>query len=260
MFPVPEALVNDPVFAAILLVAIGVLAGAINVIAGGGSFLTVPMLIFLGLPPTVANGTNRLAVITQNIGAVWAFQRRRLIRGDWLLPAVAPAVAGAGLGTVVAVAMGDLAFQRTLAIFMVAMTAWTLWRPLPSHGDADAPPPRDGQRLGYFLAWFAVGLYGGAIQAGVGFVVLAVTSAAGLDLIRGNALKVTLILIFTPLTLLIFAWTGKVDWAMAAWLAVGNYAGGILGVRLQVLKGHTWVRNVVTATIILFAIRLLFGR
>jgi uncharacterized membrane protein YfcA len=118
--------------------------------------------------------------------------------------------------------------------------------------------PAGGKRWVFAALFFLVGVYGGFIQAGVGFVILAVTSAAALNLIRGNALKVALILGFTPLALALFAWNGKVDWAMGFALAAGNFTGALVGVRLQILKGHTWVRNVVTVTTVVFAIRLLF--
>lgn len=250
---------SDVVVSSLLLFGVGLVAGVVNVIAGGGSFLTVPLMIFLGLPPTVANGTNRLAIITQNVGAVWTFHRKRLHSREWLLLGIPPSVVGAALGSVAAVVIGDLAFQRVLALMMVAITAWTLWKPLPNVAEGGGELPTGGRRVGYVVAFFVVGVYGGFIQAGVGFLVLAVTSAAGLDLIRGNAVKVTLALVFTPLTLVLFAASGKVDWVMAVWLAAGNYLGGLLGVHLQVLKGHGWVRNVVTATIVVFAVRLLLG-
>ena len=250
---------SDPFLGAVLLFTVGLVAGVVNVIAGGGSFLTVPLMIFLGLPATVANGTNRLAIITQNVGAVWTFQKKKLIAREWLLLGAPPSVLGAVLGTVAAVEIGDLAFQRVLALMMVALTAYTVWRPLPDVSDATGALPTGGRRLAFLLGFFLVGFYGGFIQAGVGFLVLAVTSAGGLDLIRGNAVKVTLLLIFTPLTLVLFAANGKVDWAMAVWLAAGNYLGGLAGVHLQVLKGHAWVRNVVTAMIVVFAVKLLLG-
>lgn len=250
---------NELLFGTLLLFGVGTLAGVLNVIAGGGSFLTVPVLIFLGLPPTVANGTNRLAIITQNVGAVWSFRRRGMISGEWLRLAAPPAVVGAFFGTFGAVAIGELAFQRALAVMMVALTAWTLWKPLPKVADAQGAPPTGARRLAFAVAFFGVGLYGGFIQAGVGFIMLALTSAGGLDLIRGNAVKVTLALLFTPLTVLIFALNGKVDWPMAIALAAGNWVGGLFGVHLQVLKGHAWVRNVVTVTIVVFAVKLLIG-
>lgn len=242
-----------------LLFLAGLLAGTLNVIAGGGSMLTLPLMIFLGLPPTVANGTNRVAILIQNIGASWSFHRRRLISREWMFLAVPPALVGAGIGTLGAIRIGDLAFQRILAVVLVAAAAWTVWRPVKPPREGDSIPPSGWRRWTFALGFFLVGLYGGFIQAGVGFVILAVTSIGGLDLIRGNALKVPLILAFTPLALLLFALNGKVDWAMGLALAAGNFLGGIAGVRLQILKGHTWVRNVVTVTILVFAVRLLFG-
>lgn len=250
---------SDFLVSGILLFTVGLVAGVVNVIAGGGSFLTVPLMIFLGLPATVANGTNRLAIITQNVGAVWSFQKKGLISREWLVMGAPAAVIGALIGTFAAVRIGDLAFQRVLAVMMVALTAWTLWKPLPKTAGEAGGVPTGGRRVAFIAGFFVVGLYGGFIQAGVGFIMLALTTAGGLDLIRGNAVKVTLALLFTPLTLLVFAMSGKVDWGMAVWLAAGNYMGGLAGVHVQVLKGHAWVRNVVTATIVLFAVRLLLG-
>ena len=124
--------------------------------------------------------------------------------------------------------------------------------------EGDQAPPEGRRRWAFAGAFFLVGVYGGFIQAGVGFIILAITSAGGLNLIRGNAMKVTLVLAFIPLALALFAWSGKVDWVMGLTLAAGNFLGALVGVRLQVLKGHAWVRGVVTVTIVVFAVRLLF--
>jgi uncharacterized membrane protein YfcA len=252
-------LVPDSLTTPVLLFLTGLVAGALNVIAGGGSLLTLPVMIFLGLPPTVANGTNRVAILIQNIGASWSFHRRKLISREWLLLAVPPALVGVVVGTVAAVRIGDLAFQRILAVVLVGAAVWTIWRPVEPPEEGNILPPTGGRRWAFAAAFFIVGLYGGFIQAGVGFVFLAVISIGGLDLIRGNALKVTLILVFTPVALAIFTASGKVNWAMGLALAAGNFTGALAGVRVQIRKGHKWVRNVVTATVVLFAIRLLFS-
>lgn len=249
----------DALTSFLLLFLAGLVAGTLNVIAGGGSMLTLPVMIFLGLPPTVANGTNRVAILIQNVGASWSFHRRKLISREWLLLAVPPAVVGAVLGTLAAVRIGDLAFQKILAVILVGAAAWTVWRPVNPPEEGAPLPPVGGRRWAFATFFFLVGVYGGFIQAGVGFIILAVTSAGGLNLIRGNALKVALVLAFTPLALALFAWSGKVDWAMGLALAAGNFLGAMAGVRLQILKGHRWVRNVVTVTIVVFAVRLLFG-
>jgi len=250
----PELFTNS-----LLLFLVGLVAGTLNVIAGGGSLLSLPVMIFLGLPPTVANGTNRVAILLQNVGASWSFHRRGLVSKEWLLLTVPPAVVGAVLGTVAAVQIGELEFQRTLAVILVVAAAWQIWNPIKLHADGNADLPEGMRRWAFVAAFFLIGVYGGFIQAGIGFLLLAATSAAGFNLIRGNALKVVVVLGFTPLALVLFAWNGKVDWAMGFALAAGNFLGGLAGVHLQVLKGHKWVRGVVTLVIVIFAIRLLFS-
>jgi uncharacterized membrane protein YfcA len=239
------------------LFAAGLIAGTLNVIAGGGSLLTIPILIFLGLPATVANGTNRVAILAQNVGASWGFHRRGFLDGRWLRPALIPTLAGAVLGAWLATRISDAAFQRILAGVMVGAALWMLLRAPQGGADPDStPPPSTGGRVLLAVAWFGVGIYGGFIQAGLGFLVLAVVSAAGLDLVRGNALKVTLVLAFTPFALLLFALDGLVDWRLGGVLAAGNLIGGQVGVHLTVLKGQDWIRRVVVVAVVAFAIRL----
>lgn len=253
----------EPWVVAVLLFLAGAVAGTLNVIAGGGSMLTLPLMIFLGLPPSVANGTNRVAILVQNIGAVWGFRRHRLVDREWVPLAAIPALVGAAGGAWLAIRIDEAAFQRILAVLMVAIALWTLWNPLGRRGGGEREPGAvAGSARGRVLlaaGFFAAGVYGGFVQAGVGFVLLALVTLAGLDLVRGNALKALVVLAYTPVSLAVFALGGRIDWGMGVALAAGNLAGAFLGVRLAVLKGHAWIRRVVTITIILFAIRLLTG-
>jgi len=243
----------------LLLFGVGSVAGVLNVVAGGGSFLTLPVLIFLGLPPTLANGTNRVGVVLQNVGAVWSFRRHGLIDWSYLLWAALPAMVGAILGSWVALRVGDELFQRILAFLMIAVTLWTLWDPLKKMqlgaANSSQTPVVAVLAVGFFLS----GVYGGFVQAGVGFVILATTSLAGLDLVRGNAVKVLSVLCFGVVSLGMFAWQGQVDWWIGLALGTGMAMGGLVGVKLTVLKGHAWIKRVVTVTIIVFALRLWFG-
>ena len=238
----------------LLLFVAGGLAGILNVIAGGGSFLILPLLIFLGLPASVANGTNRLAILLQNVGAVWGFHRYGVV--DWraVLWAGIPATIGSVFGTLAAIVISDEIFTQILAILMIAVTIWTLWNPQQTRLASDHLHVNQ-YMLG--LGFFVVGLYGGFVQAGVGFLILAVTTMAGLDLVRGNAVKVLSVMIFSTVSLGLFAWHDKVDWPMGLALAVGNVLGGLWGVRLTVLKGHRWVKGVVTVAVLLMAVKLL---
>lgn len=240
----------------ILLFAVGALAGVINVIAGGGSFLTLPVLIFVGLPPTVANGTNRIAILLQNIGAVWSFHRRDVLEWASLRWAALPATAGSFLGVWFALNVSDALFQRMLAIFMAILALWIFWA--PERGSASFAG-RDGgalRRLLLILAFFLVGVYGGFVQAGVGFLILAATTEAGFDLVRGNAVKVLCILVFTAISLGGFLLDGRVEWVPGLWLGAGSLIGGLLGVHWTVAKGHEWVKRFVTAAILVFAVLL----
>jgi len=240
---------------ALALAGAGFVASTLNVIAGGGSFLTLPLLIFLGLPATEANATNRLGVVVQNVAGVCGFHRHRVL--DWRLGlgASLPALLGAAVGARIALHTGEWEFRRILASLMLVVAVWTLLG--EGRLGRAAALPRTGRpalAAGFFLA----GAYAGFVQAGVGYLVLALTSLAGLDLVRGNAVKVLVILLTTTLALLVFAWEGKVQWAPALVLASGSLLGGLVGVRLAVLKGHAWVRGVVVTTIAVFAIRLWF--
>lgn len=248
----------------LLLFGAGSIAGTLNVLAGGGSFLTLPLLIFLGLPSTVANGTNRVAILVQNVGAVWSFHRHGKTDWAWLRRAALPAVAGAGVGAWAAIRIDDASFQRILAGLMAAFTLVILVDPLRRRLRPDSPVEGGGATegrtrtsgLAFSLAFVGVGAYGGFVQAGVGFFILSIATLAGLDLVRGNALKVLVVLAFTPIALAAFAAAGKVDWGMGAALAAGNLVGGLLGTRLTVLKGHAWVKRVVVTMILVFAAKL----
>lgn len=240
----------------VALAVAGVVAGALNVIAGGGSFLILPLLLFFGLPSALANGTNRVGVMSQNIAGIIGFHRHGAFDWGWALKASIPAVAGSALGVWAALAVPDFAFRRILSVAMVVVTIWSL----ASQGRkpaaaADLKPPTHWFVI---LGFFVVGLYGGFIQAGVGFLVLAITSAAGMDLVRGNAVKLLSVMLLTLLSLVVFAGAGQVDWPRGLALAVGNWGGAVIGVRMAVLKGHKWLQQVVTVTVILFAILLWF--
>ncbi|RMF56534.1 MAG: sulfite exporter TauE/SafE family protein, partial [Calditrichaeota bacterium] len=198
----------------LLLMLLGVFAGFLNIMAGGGSLLTLPFLIFLGLPPGTANGTNRIAILVQNILATFRFHRFDVIpKGVRLLTAV-PAILGSLLGAWIAVEIDALLFKRILALIMVPVVSLMFFK---------KPEPREisgrpgtAQVVGLALAFLGVGIYGGFIQGGIGFLIMAVLTFAGYDLVKTNALKVLVILLFTPFALAIFVARGQVDYLLGA--------------------------------------------
>ncbi len=250
---------SDELLTPLLLAGAGLVAGTINAIAGGGSLLTLPLLIFVGLPPTVANGTNRIAIFVGGAGATLSFQKRGLIPWSWVRFGLPPALVGVVLGTWAATEIGDVAFERVLAFVLVLAAGWMIWHPVEPPTGKEAPLPEGSKRWPIRLAFFGLGAYSGFIQAGVGFLFLALLSAQGLDLVRSNAVKIPLILAFTGLAMVLFALNGLLDWPAGLSLAAGQFFGARFGVHLQVLKGQAWVRNVLTVTIVIFAIRLVVG-
>jgi len=238
----------------VLLVFAGFVSAALNMISGGGSFLTLPLLIFLGLPAGEANATNRVGVVAQNIAGVLSFHSYGLVDWSFARRMIVPCGIGAVLGSYAALHVGDRDLRRVLSVLMLLMTLFALVD--PHRFQPERPAARAVLSV---LGFLGVGFYGGFIQAGVGFLVLAMTSILGKDLVRGNAVKVFLILVQTSLSLAVFTWAGTVAWRPGLALAFGCVLGSVFGVKLAVLKGHAWVKRMVTVTVVVFALLLWFG-
>ncbi|MGE0815230.1 MAG: sulfite exporter TauE/SafE family protein [Vicinamibacterales bacterium] len=239
------------------LFAVGLVAGGLNVVAGGGSFLTLPLLIFLGLPAAEANATNRVGLLAQNLAGVWAFHRSRAVNWRWGLAVSLPTVIGAVLGARWALQFSDVAFRRVLSIVMLLMTPWMLARARPPAARAGLWSPWHPAMV---AAFFAIGVYGGLIQVGNGFAILAATSLAGMDLVQGNAIKVLAVLALAAVSLAVFAHGGAVHWGEGAALGLGNVIGALGGVRLALTRGHAWIQRVVIVVVVVFAVLLWLER
>ena len=243
-----------------LLIGAGFFAGILNAIAGGGSLVSLPLLIFVGLPATQANATNRIALFIGGIGATQSFAKRDLIPVPWFKLALPPALVGVVFGTWGATRIGDVAFERVLAVVLLLAAVLILWKPLRIMEATQVPtPPAGAKRWWLIVAFFGLGIYSGFIQAGVGFLFVALFASQGIDLIRANGIKAPLILMFTGLAIALFAFTGLLNWVAGLTLAGGQFFGAKFGVRLQVLKGQRWVRSVLILAIVAFSIRLLLG-
>jgi uncharacterized membrane protein YfcA len=241
-----------------LLAVIGVVAGILNVVAGGGSLLTLPLLLFLGLPAPVANGTNRIAIFCQNIFAMRSFRQQGVFPLRLALLCTLPALFGSYLGASLAVNINDTLFRQLLAGVMIGVLLLTALDPAKRWRRNELPMTR--LRLGVLLlTFFVVGVYGGFVQAGVGFIIIAGLLPHGLDLVRINAVKVIVIFAFTIVALAVFISHGQVDYGLGLALAVGNSIGGVIGSHLAVKKGHVWLQRVVSITVLVFALKLLIG-
>jgi uncharacterized protein len=242
-----------------LILAAGILAGFLNTLGGGGSLLSLPVLIFLGLPPAVANGTNRIALIVQNLVGVTNFRRKGFFYPKLSFILGVPAILGSIIGARVAVSISGEVFERILAVVMIVVLILILTRP-----EKKFIKEMDSENLGTFrlivamIAFFGVGLYGGFIQAGVGFIIIvALTLITGMSLVKVNSLKVFIILIYTISSLLVFLINGKVDFILGFTLAIGNAIGAYIGSNFAVNKGERWIRIFLIITILAMSAELL---
>ena len=226
-----------------LLIATGVISGFINTLAGGGSMLTLPALMMLGMPADVANATNRVGVLMQSVTGVKGFDDQDRLDRAAILPVLLPTVTGAVVGSLLASYLPVWLLKPVLLGSMVAMALVMLLRP-----DTVAPPDgtepyavrdRPVAAAGLFLS----GLYGGFVQAGVGFILIAAL-AGGLryDLVRTNALKTVCTAVFSGVALLIFALRGQVAWIPGMILAAGSIAGAWLSVRFAINVGQNTLK------------------
>lgn len=239
-----------------LLFAVGLVAGILNVLAGGGSLLTLPLLIFMGLPSAVANGTNRIAIFCQNIFAIQGFRKRGVFPLQLALLCTPPALLGSWYGASLAISLNDQVFKRVLALIMIGVLIFTTVDPMKRFRREDVTFGLWRKTL-IIISFFVVGIYGGFVQAGVGFIVITALLIHGLDLVRINAVKVFVIFAYTFIALGVFMYHGQINYLLGFALAAGNSIGGMIGPKLAVDKGHDWIKKVVSLTVLVFALKLL---
>jgi len=237
----------------LLLLFGGLAAGFINALAGGGSAITVPILTEI-VGVSIANGTNRIAVLLANIAALTGIQKGGAVPWHRVGRLVPPTVIGAALGAWTATQLSGDVMKRVFAVVLVLVAASVLLRPsrwIEGHERDIGEPWRS-------LIFLGIGFYGGFVQAGVGFLLLmGLVLGSGMDLVKGNAAKVVLILAYTPVALILFASASQIDIQVGLVLSVGQMTGAWIGARLAVLKGAAWIRWVLVAAAIVAALRML---
>lgn len=246
---------NGLIYIAIILA--GFIAGFINTIAGSGSLVTLPLLIFAGLPATVANGTNRIGILLQNVTAVHSFYKDEVLDVRGVITLGIPAIAGSLIGAQIAVNLEEEALRQVIGLLMLFLLVVILIRPkrwLKGSLERITGIPAWWQVFLFFL----IGIYGGFIQAGVGiFLLTGLVLGIGYDLLRANAVKVGIVLLFTISALAVFIRNDQVHLFYGMLLATGSIAGGWAGAKVAVERGTAWVHRLLVAVIIVSAINLL---
>ena len=242
----------------LVIFMVGIAAGFANTVAGGGSLLSLPVLIFMGLPSSVANATNRVAIIMQNIFAVSGFKSKGVSTFPYSLYLGLSALLGAIIGAKIAVDISNDLFNQILAIVMLLVVFMTVFNPFKKTLQGEEIMTFNRRALA-MVVFFFIGIYGGFIQAGVGFLMIAaLTSINGFSLVKTNSAKVFVALIYTSGAIVVFIIEDQIDWVYGIVLAMGNSLGGWFGSRWSVAKGDKWIKRFLVVTVIALAIKLWF--
>ena len=232
----------------------GVVVGFINVLAAGGSFLTLAVLIALGLPPTVANGTNRVGLIIQNTFASLKFYKLRLLDCKFVLIVAPSAIVGSFIGSYIATHISNELLKKIIAILMVVVSLVTVYK------------PQQFVKMHYsqrkwalmIIVFFFIGIYGGFIQAGVGFFIIAASIWGGFNMIEANAIKVFVITLYTLVILPVFIFAHQVDFLVGIVLGLGSIVGARLAINVSIKKGDRFIRTALLVLLAAFAVKLMF--
>jgi len=239
----------------VLIFVSGILSGFLNTVAGGGSLLVLPLLVFSGLDMGVANATNRVAILLQSLVAARGFYREGALDLRRSSAAVLPAVIGALAGTHVAIRLDEQILRASIALLILVMAVLLVFRPSMWEKPRRIQMPFPVHAVLFFL----IGVYGGFVQAGVGFFLIwALVGLGGRDLVQANAEKVFLVGCFTAVSLALFASQGLVRLGTGLVLASGSMIGAQLGARFAVEKGNRVIRLILAAMVMASAVKMLW--
>jgi uncharacterized membrane protein YfcA len=240
-----------------IIIITGFGAAFLNTVGGGGSLFTVPILTFIGLPITSANATSRVALLFQNIFAVGGFRSKKVeLPWPYSLYLGISSLFGGVIGAMLASQVKDDVFNKIFVGVMILSVFLILLDPSKSKGVEKLTAKH--QVIGTILFFF-IGIYGGFVQAGIGFLVIAVLSIINnLSLVKSNYVKVFAAIIYTGASVVVFAMAGKIIWIIGLTLAIGHALGGWYAARWSVDKGDVWIKRMMIISILAMAVKLWF--
>jgi len=233
-----------------VLIFSGLAVGFINTLAGGGSVISLSVLMLMGLPAPVANGTNRIAITIQTLTAATVFRRKKVLdlrKGSIL---GIPSAIGSILGAYIAVDINEVIFERAFAIIMLVMLIFVFFNPDKYIYGKQHLVDKKVTPL-QVIIFFILGIYGGFVHVGIGYFLLAaLVLNAGYDLVRANAVKVLIVLMYVPVSFLVFMYYSDINWTYGLIMMIGSVTGAFIASNLAVKKGIVFVKwTVVVITI-----------
>jgi uncharacterized membrane protein YfcA len=238
------------------LMGVGLLAGFVDAVAGGGGLISIPALLFAGLPPVAALATNKMQSACGTAMAVVTYWRRGFINLRSLIPAAALTLCGSFLGALAVKRLDTSILTAMVPVALIGIALYFLFAPKLSDADRHARLPfaRFVPVLG-----FCLGFYDGIFGPGTGsFMTIGFVTLFGLGLTRATGHTKLLNLVSNTAALLVFIPSGDVLWPAAIAMAIGQIVGGYLGARTGIRYGARLIRPLVVAVSIALALKLLF--
>lgn len=233
----------------LILFAAALAAGAINSVAGGGTLLSFPALLAVGISPVSANATSTVALVPGSLSALWGYRDEMKGARDDLRRWAVPSLLGGALGAWLAVHISDKAFGHLVPYLILSATGlFLLQGPLRAWLGRRAAQgqPRTVPHIGAALFQFAVATYGGFFGAGIGILMLAAMGILGLTNIhRMNGLKNFAAVCINGVAALTFVFSGRVHWNLALLMMAAAIVGGYAGAGLARRVGQQNVRRTV---------------
>lgn len=224
-----------------LFLSAGVMAGIVNVAAGGAKLFLFPMLIAAGLPPLVANATGTLAVWPALLPAIYVYRSEFRGKARALSLQMAPALAGAVVGAIALIWSSESAFVSVIPfLLIIAVSAILLGNRLAVLAQRIFPGGRMKSVTGVLM--FGTGCYAGYFGAGFGFILLAILSIAGLGMREANITKNLFGFAMNSAALIPLMFSGLIEPVAAGFVVIGAFLGGYLGARLTMIVSDTWLR------------------
>ncbi len=246
----------------IIIFFIGIISAIINTLAGGGSLLVLPLLIFYGLESTVANATNRVSIVLQSLTGTLAFKKKKAIDMSKGFVYTIPAIVGSIIGSLLAINTSEQIFRGAIAVVMLGIVVIVIFK--PEKFLKENQPTNDKKEKANKLSFleviisFVIGLYAGFIQAGVGYLMLfGLVMVSGYNIIQANGLKLFLTFVLNTIALGVFFFNGLIDWKIGLTLSFGSVIGSLIGTKITFLGGTKFVRYAFIVLLIFFILALI---
>ena len=239
----------------IILLICGVIAGFINTVSGGGSLLTLPILIFMGLPSNIANGTNRIAIFMQNIFSISGYKSRGVSDFKYSSWLSVSALIGSIIGAKIAINIDEDMFNKILSVVIIIVVLSIIYNKKPFNINSENISIE--KKIISVILFFFIGIYGGFIHAGVGFLILSILSNYnGIQLSKANSIKVFVVFVYTFFALIVFIMENKINWILGINLGIGNSIGGWIASRWSYNKSDKIIKIFIIISSAIMAIKL----